>query len=202
MSTPARAIDHLLAAARAGSRDALGDVLEGCREYLLHVAIRELAPGVRPKVGASDLVQETLLEAHRDFAQFRGRTEAELLGWLREILRNNLSNVVRRYLATAKRRADREISLDAGPTGDDEAPGLASPSPPPSAEVAAEEERAAVLRALARLPDDHRQVILLRNFDGLSFDAIAVRMGRTPDAVRQLWARAVYRLQHEFKESR
>jgi RNA polymerase sigma-70 factor (ECF subfamily) len=200
MSTPAQAIDQLLTAARAGSRDALGEMLEGCREYLLHVAIQELAPGVRPKLGASDLVQETLFEAHRDFAQFRGRTEAELLGWLREILRNNLSNAVRRYLATAKRQSDREVSLDGRPT--DDAAALVSPSPSPSAEVAAEEERAAVLRALARLPDDQRRVILLRNFDGFSFDAIAAQMGRTADAVRQLWARAVCRLQDEFKESR
>jgi RNA polymerase sigma-70 factor (ECF subfamily) len=200
VSTPTPTIDYLLAAARAGSRDALGDVLDGCREYLLHVATQELAPGVRSKVGASDLVQETLLEAHRDFAQFRGRTESELLGWLREILRHNLANAARRYLVTAKRRADREVSLTDHFPGEG-ATGAASPAPSPAAAAAAEEERAAVMRALARLPDGQRHVIQLRNFDGLPFDAIAARMGRTPEAARQLWARAVCRLQQELKDS-
>ena len=197
MSTPDPSIDHLLAAARAGSRDALGDALEACRDYLLHVAVRELAPDVRPKVGASDLVQETLLEAHRGFDQFRGQTGADLLRWLREILRNNLSNAVRRYLATAKRQADREVRLAGGAAED---AGPAAPSPSPSAEAAAGEERAAVLRALDRLPEDQRRVIVLRNFDGLPFDAVAARMGRTAGAARRLWARAVCRLQREIKE--
>ena len=98
--------------ARAGSPEALGRLLEACRRYLLLVAERELDPALRPKGGASDLVQETFLEAQRDFAGFRGRSQPELRAWLRQILRNNLANFHRRFRDADKRRLDREVSLD------------------------------------------------------------------------------------------
>ena len=106
-------VAHLLAAARAGSHEALGQVLEACRGYLLLLARRELAPDLQAKGGASDLVQETFLEAQRDFASFRGDTEAELAGWLRQILLNNLATYSRHFRETAKRRLACEISLEA-----------------------------------------------------------------------------------------
>src|SRR5438874_308510 len=81
--------DVLLAAARGGCRQALGALLERYRDYLLLLARAELAPDLRPKEGASDLVQQTFLEAQRDFAAFQGRTEEELLAWLKRLLRNN-----------------------------------------------------------------------------------------------------------------
>src|SRR5262249_46357722 len=96
------AVRHL-AAARAGSRADLGQALELGRKYLLLVAERELDADVQAKGGASDLVQETFLEAQRDFAQFRGTTEAELLAWLRQMLLHNIANFTRRYRGTGKR---------------------------------------------------------------------------------------------------
>src|ERR687883_158141 len=92
-----------LAEARAGSREALGRVLEACRGYLLLVAERELAPDLRPKGGASDLVQQTFLEAQRDFARFRGDSEEELLAWLRRLLLHNVADFSRRFHGTGKR---------------------------------------------------------------------------------------------------
>src|SRR5262249_59741442 len=95
-----------LPAARAGSRAALGQALESFRDYLLLIAERELAPDLRAKGGASDLVQETFLEAQRDFADFRGDTEAEFRAWLRRLLLHNVANFARHYRDTAKRQAD------------------------------------------------------------------------------------------------
>ena len=86
-----------LAAARDGSRDALGQALEACRNYLLLIADRELGADLRPKGGASDLVQETFIEAQRDFDRFGGATEAEWLAWLRQLLKHRLANFRRRY---------------------------------------------------------------------------------------------------------
>ena len=83
------AVSRFLAEARAGHDSAVGRLLEAARLYLLLVANRELPPDLRPKVGPSDLVQETLLRAHRHFGQFRGATEDELLAWLRQILAEN-----------------------------------------------------------------------------------------------------------------
>src|SRR5262245_58767873 len=110
------AADHeaapLFDAARAGSREALGKLLESCRGYLLILANGELDADLQAKEGASDRVQETFLEAQRDFGQFQGRSEAELLAWLRRLLLNNIANFTRRYRITGKRSVEREVALD------------------------------------------------------------------------------------------
>src|SRR5271163_4886949 len=97
MTQPANDPDRLLADARAGSRDALGGILEGCRRYLLAIAERQLDPDLRSKGGASDLVQETFLEAQRDFARFQGSSAEELRAWLRQVLLHNVGAFTRRY---------------------------------------------------------------------------------------------------------
>src|SRR6516164_5220320 len=91
---------HLLSAARAGSREALGQMLQDCRDYLLHIAIKELNPALQGKAGASDLVQQTLTEATRDFPAFQGQSEQELFRWLRRMLLNNIYNFTRDQLDT------------------------------------------------------------------------------------------------------
>src|SRR5262245_32059626 len=103
-----------LTAARAGSREALGQALEACRGYLLTVAQRELDPLLQAKGGASDLVQQTLAEAVRDFARFDGNSEAALLQWLRRLLLNNLADFTRQYRQTGKRACGREVALGTG----------------------------------------------------------------------------------------
>src|SRR5262245_29710053 len=97
-------------AARLGSLEALGRLLEFYRNYLLLVANRELGHSFRSKVGPSDLVQETFLEAQRDFNRFQGRTTEELRGWLRRILLHNLETA-EEYYETDMRQVCREVSL-------------------------------------------------------------------------------------------
>src|SRR5262249_42221775 len=89
--------ERLLALARAGDGAALGQLFELYREYLTLLASVQLGQRLRGKVDAADVVQETFLEAHRDFAQFRGATEAELTAWLRQVLARNLANLLRHY---------------------------------------------------------------------------------------------------------
>src|SRR5688500_7722874 len=95
--------------AKNGSNSALGRALESCRNYLLLVAEREIGGDLRSKGGASDLVQETFVDAQKGFAQFRGQSEEELLAWLRQILVYNVTNFSRRYRETESRRVDREV---------------------------------------------------------------------------------------------
>src|SRR5215472_17901427 len=111
MARPAKDPAQWLADARGGSREALGEALQACRDYLLLVANKELDPGLQAKGGASDLVQQTFLEAQRDFDQFHGNSEAELLAWLRHLLMNNLADFSRSFRQTAKRGIEREMSL-------------------------------------------------------------------------------------------
>jgi RNA polymerase sigma-70 factor (ECF subfamily) len=192
-------IPRWLLAARGGSPEALGQILEAYRGYLLLVAQQELAADLQAKGGASDLVQETFLDAYRDFVRFRGDTEAELLGWLRQLLRHNLADFTRRYRATAKRQAAAEVPLEAGDSSADWAGDLVSSSATPSGQAMAGEQAQAVQRALQRLPDDYRRVLLLRYQDDLSFEAIGRLMERSPNAAEKLWARALKRLQQELE---
>ena len=97
-----------LAAARDGSRDALGCVLEACRRYLLYVAQRELNGDLQAKGGASDLVQDTFLEAQCAFDRFHGHSETELRAWLRQLLHHRGAKFRRRYQTTQKRRLARD----------------------------------------------------------------------------------------------
>jgi RNA polymerase sigma-70 factor, ECF subfamily len=187
---------RLLTAARGGSADALGEALEACRAYLLIVAERELHPAVRAKGGASDLVQQTFLEAHRDFGRFHGNSQEELLAWLRQVLRNNVANFTRQHLHTKKRQADLEVRLGSG-SGATESR-LAGSGATASRVAMAEEDAAALEAAMARLPEDYRRVLALRYHDGRSFDEIAELIGRSANAARKLWARAIERLEREL----
>ncbi len=190
-----------LADARAGSREALGQALEACRGYLLVLAQREVDPELRAKEGGSDLVQETFLEAQRDFAGFHGQSEEELRAWLRQLLLNNLANLKRRYRATAKRQLGREVALEGGGSSAERGGNLAADSLSPSG-LAMQNERAQALhQALARLPDDYRQVLLLRYQEGRPVEDIAQQMNRSTNAVRLLWSRAIRRLREEMEGS-
>src|SRR5262249_2943096 len=128
--------DRRLDAVRPDDPEALGRLLEACRPYLLLVANEKMQSGLQGKVGASDVVQETFLEALRDFQRFQGSTEEELRAWLRRILLNNLADLAIHYAGTAKRDVAREIPL-APPAPGKPGPELESPSDSPSEPAAA-----------------------------------------------------------------
>lgn len=184
-------------AARAGSPAALGEVLETCRYYLLSVANAELPPLVQAKVGPSDLVQQTLLEAQRDFGRFTGGTPEELRVWLRRIILNNVANVVRDYCQTQKRQAILEVHL-----GQYGTPAVPSRERSPGSEVALREQLAALHQALARLPEAYAQVVQWRNYERLGFEEIGRRLGRSAGAARKLWTRAIDMLQAHLDSPR
>jgi RNA polymerase sigma-70 factor (ECF subfamily) len=166
-------------------------LLEACRPYLLVIANQQLQPGIQGKVGASDIVQDTFLNAHAHFEQFHGQTEQELLAWLRRIFLNTLTNTVRRFQGTDRRQTDSEVALDA-----EDAPGkeMLAPGPSPSSGAIADEQDEALHRALERLSEQYRQVIQLRNWELRSFEEIGRLTNRTPEAARKLWVRAIEQL--------
>jgi RNA polymerase sigma-70 factor (ECF subfamily) len=104
--------ERLLAEARQGDGERLGELLESYRNYLHLLARTQIDLHLQGRASASDVVQETFLDACRDFAQFRGDSEKELLAWLRQVLAFNLARLVRQQVRTQKRDAHREVSLE------------------------------------------------------------------------------------------
>src|SRR5262249_49016004 len=149
---------------RAGEAGALGPLLELYRNYLRVLAGTQMGGEVRGRLEPSDLVQEALLEAYRDFAQFAGTSERELLVWLRRILVRNLIDQAR-HAPAAVRACQRQQSLEELLAASSDALGaaLVSSTSTPSAQVARREQVVLLADALQRLPEDHREVILLRN---------------------------------------
>jgi RNA polymerase sigma-70 factor (ECF subfamily) len=188
--------EHLLQEARAGDAATLGRLLDVYRRYLALLARVQIGQRLQGKVDASDLVQETYLEAHRNFARFRGTSEGQFVCWLRQILAAKLADLLRHYVGTQGRdvRLEREIedALDRSSILLDR--GLVAPHSSPSQQVVRREQAVLLADALAELPDDYRDVITLRNLEGLTFPEVARRMGKSLDSVEKLWMRGLARL--------
>jgi RNA polymerase sigma-70 factor (ECF subfamily) len=187
----------LLRCARAGDEQALDRLFALCRNYVAILARAQVGSRLRAKVDASDLVQQTLLEAYRDFHRFQGGTEGEWLAWLRRILAHNAADFVRRYQGTEKRQAGREVTLDLPADSSRAGDGLhpADRGESPSQQLLRKERELRTADALAQLAPDYREVIVLRNLQRLPFDEVARRMGRSRPAAQMLWMRAVRKLQ-------
>jgi RNA polymerase sigma-70 factor (ECF subfamily) len=199
MTEPSDDAGRLVAAARAGSREALGRALEDCRRYLLAIAERQLDPDLRSKGGASDLVQETFLEAQRDFARFQGSSPDELRAWLRQVLLHNVGAFTHRFRGTTKRAVGREVALAAGGSSADLGPDLAGSTLTPSGVAIEHEQAVALRRALDRLPEEYRRMVVPRFEEGRSFEEIGRLTGRSPDAARKVWSRAMERLRQKWE---
>lgn len=187
--------------AHAGSvDDARTQWLMRYEGWLKVLARMEIDSRFQGKFSASDAVQQTLVEAWKDWDRFRGDAEPQRLAWLRQILAHQLAHLARHYAGTQKRDVSREVSFDDALTRS--AQRLAGIVPAgvesPSGRLCAEEQQLRLADVLDRLPDDYRQVILLRNLQELSHEEVARRMGRTEGAVRMLWVRALTKLREEM----
>lgn len=198
-STPTT--EKMIAHVRHGNGEALGDLLQLYRNYLTVLAKTQVDNRLRRRMSTSDLVQETMLAAHRDFGQFRGGSEGELVAWLRQILSNCLSHAVEKHVHAKKRDLRREVALERVAKKLDESmvhlSRLAVDGGPSPSQVMARRELATELSdQLAKLKDSYRDVIIYRNLQSLSFDEIAEKMEIKSGAARMLWVRAIAK----FKE--
>lgn len=196
MEAPNPNLAWLLNQAREGDSAALGQVLEVYRNYLALAARVQVGRRLQGKVDASDLVQEAYLEAHRHFHRFRGQTERELLGWLRQILATTLAHQVRRYLGAKRRdlRLERRLAEEMDQSFQALNQGLIADQTSPSQQASRREHAVLLADALKELPEDYREVLILRHLEGLSFPEVSRRMDRSVDSVEKLWIRALTRL--------
>jgi RNA polymerase sigma-70 factor (ECF subfamily) len=175
--------------------------LEHFRSYLHLLAQLQLAGQSPARVEASDVVQQTLLEAYQQLADFRGATDAEQAAWLRQILAHNLADA-RRAQHRAKRDVQRERSLEAALEQSSARLGdwLAADGPSPSRGAIRHEEAVRLAAALADLPEAQREALVLQHWQGLTLAEIGERLGRTPVAVAGLLKRGLKRLRELLDE--
>lgn len=195
-------LSELLTQARGGRDDALAEVLERYRSYALLLGRLQIPAGLRNKVSASDLVQEAFIRARETFGGFRGTTEAELLAWLRRVLASQLARQLRHHHAQ-RRDARQEQQLEASMVRSSQAISRAfqASDTSPSQQAARREEAVILANALAAMPSEHREVLVLRHLEGQSFPAIARKMGRELENVKSLWRRALKQLRDHMNLS-
>jgi RNA polymerase sigma-70 factor (ECF subfamily) len=191
---------ELMAKARAGETEALGELCALYRNYLRMVVRTGLGPRLRERVELSDVVQEALVEVVRQFPQFTGQNEASLVGWLRRLVGQKLADLGR-YHSRAKRSAGvTDLALDAPyeGSGSDHGQGagrlldmLALSQTSPSEAASRRELIVLLADALADLPEPEAEVIWLYHADGLSFEAIGDRLGLSRKSIRGVWARGL-----------
>ncbi len=186
---------NLIEQARSGSTVALGKLLELYRSYLRLIAQLQAGEQLQAKFSPSDLIQATFLQAQRGFREFQGKSEGELITWLRKILASQLAMQVRRYSTGGRNvRLERQMHVEMDQSSIMMNAMLAARGNSPS-QSAMRRERAVLLAdALAKLPEDYRQIIVLRHLKGRSFAEIAAHEKRTLDSVKSAWRRAIGKL--------
>lgn len=173
--------------------------LDGFRDYLRLLAGLQLSPALRAKLDPSDVVQQTLLQAHQAFAQFRGTSESELAGWLRQILARTMAGAVRE-MGRAKRDIGREHSLEAAIEASSlrlEA-FLADERSSPSVRADRNERVVRLAEAVATLPEAQREAVTLHHLQGLPLAEVARHLDRSTAAVMGLLHRGLKQLRGQL----
>ena len=189
----------LIAKARAGEPEALGELCHLYRNYMRMVVRTGLGPKLRERVELSDVVQEALVEVVRQFPQFTGQNEAALVGWLRRLVGQKLADLGRYHSRAKRSGGGPDVALDAAwdlPGGDGSAGGrlldMLSLSQTSPSEAASRRELTVLLAdALAALPEAEAEVLWLYHAENLSFESIGGRVGLSRKSIRGIWARGL-----------
>ncbi|MBM4070240.1 MAG: sigma-70 family RNA polymerase sigma factor [Planctomycetes bacterium] len=178
-----------------------GADLERFRHYLLMLARLHLGRQLQGKLDASDIVQQTLLQAHRQRDQYRGQDEATRAAWLRKLLAGTLADALRTF-GRAKRELGRERSLDAAIADSSLRiqAWLAAEQSSPSQQAARAEQAIRLAEALGQLPDAQREAVELRYCQGWCVAKIAAHMDKSVTAVAGLLKRGLKHLRDTLIE--
>ena len=190
---------ELIAKARAGEPEALGELCHLYRNYMRMVVRTGLGPKLRERVELSDVVQEALVEVVRQFPQFTGQNEAALVGWLRRLVGQKLADLGRYHSRAKRSGGSPDVALDAAwntPGGDEGQGGrlldMLSLSQTSPSEAASRRELTVLLAdALAALPEAEAEVLWLYHAENLSFESIGDRVGLSRKSIRGIWARGL-----------
>jgi RNA polymerase sigma-70 factor (ECF subfamily) len=190
---------RLLDQARAGDRQAVERLLAQHRPYLRQLVELRLDPQLRPRVDPSDVVQEAQIEALRRLDAYLEQAPLPFRLWLRQLAHDRLLMLRRRHLKAARRAAGQEVALPEGSSLLLAGQLLAAGSTP-SQKLGRQELAGRVRQAVARLPDADREVLLMRTFEGLSFEEVGYLLAIDPAAARKRHGRALLRLHKILSE--
>jgi RNA polymerase sigma-70 factor (ECF subfamily) len=192
----------MLREARSGRGEALGRLLDYYRPYLKLLARLHVAERLQKEFDASDVVQETFLDAARDFPQFRGASAGEFVAWLKRLLAANIADAHRRFLGTQKRNVLQEAEvlqmLDQSSAMVDRR--MLARIDSPSSSAARHEQAVRLASALERLRPAYHDVILLHHFHGMRFQQVADQLGRSLHSVKNLWMRGLVALKRQMED--
>lgn len=178
----------------------IDELLAKYRPYLRLIAARQLDSMIANRLSASDIVQQTLLEAFRDGALFRGSTEQQFVAWLKAILHNNIAQATQTHILTKKRsvKNERPFAATLGQTA------LHPPAADESPSGAAMQGESAMILAqqMESLPEDQYEAIRLRYIEGHSLASIAAHMDRSEAAIAGLLKRGLEGLRKKFPNSK
>src|SRR5579883_98226 len=195
----AQLANALLEQARRGDREALGRLLEAQRRALYRLAERQLDGRIAVRIDASDIIQQTFLEAHRSFQQFAGQDARQLTAWLEGILDHKVAGEIRDHALLQKRNVRRDRSMDdshggMAPLKQELDGGLSTPS---QKAIRGEQEQL-LMQALNVLPNDQREAVRLRHLEGWALSDIARHLGRSPSATAGLIKRGMQALRRQL----
>lgn len=173
------------------SIDELFSLCNDLRPLLLDLANAKISKEIQSKVGASDIVQQTMLEAYHGLQTFKPDDKQHLFNWLAKILDNNLKDLAKSLLDAEKRSVRREIRLPSGWNLQDKGQMQHS--------LELQEDLASLSKAMARMPRAHQNILAYKYFERMTYPEIAKLLDRTEDAVRMQANRAIERLAREMR---
>ena len=206
MNNQSISTDVLIQQARDGDARSADLLLGRYREFIRLLVRRQADGRLQARVDNSDLIQETLLRVAQNFGQFQGSTEDEWCAWLARIAENEIIHQRRHHLGAEKRTMLREQRGNGATHEVENGVSLLEhwftrTQTSPSLAAVRNERSVLLANALALLPDDYREVLVLRHLDGLDFPEVAQRMKRSSGAVRVLWTRSLRKLREILQQN-
>ncbi len=186
-------ISEFLKRACTGDGSALGKLLQQLRPWLLDMARQQVDPRLRARLDESDLVQQTCLSIHRQMVRFEGTEPAQFMAWLKLVHENNIKNAARDQLQRQKRAAGREQALVDLP--------VAAQEPSPSGQLAHLLDMTELTAHLESLPEQERNALQLRYFEGMKLTELADLLGMTKDSAVWLIQCGLKRLRKQMGTS-
>jgi RNA polymerase sigma-70 factor (ECF subfamily) len=194
--------EFLLALARAGDQAALGQLLERYRSYVRLLIRLQIRGRWRRTFDVDDLFREIGRRIRREIATFGGGSVGEFLSWVRRVIGSTLANQVRHSVGDGRRdlRLERALFDELESSSRALNRNLVVTRSPPGRRAVRREYAVILADALERLPEDYREVVILRNLEGIGFPEVARRMGCTEDRAKDVWVRALARLRRTLED--